>query len=347
MALLNRGRLRPSTWIPLVLMAISAGGCMLFSGHGAGDPPLAFNHAVHVKEGLECTDCHAGAADSDQPGMPGAAQCQLCHANLDKDKPPEKRVASLFTDGNFRALHATKLSSEVIFSHSAHVGRGTECASCHKGIETSTRIQPEMHIGMDACNACHAAKTSEKPTAQAAGQDCATCHREIRKDVKPATHEHTWIKMHGQTVRGGGGALADRCSLCHTESTCTTCHTSQAPQNHDNFWRIRGHGIAAEVDRVNCMACHRPDSCERCHADTLPLSHAGTWGAPMDTHCLSCHFPLQGETCVVCHKGMPSHQTAAPMPPWHNPGMNCRQCHGVTQPLPHVDNGSTCTTCHH
>jgi hypothetical protein len=343
MALLNLSRLRPSTWIPLVAMAISAGGCMLFSGKGDPERPLAFDHAVHVKEGLECTDCHAGASDSDEPGMPGAAQCQLCHANLDKDKPPEKRAASLFTDGKFQAVHASRLPDEVIFSHSAHVGRGTDCAACHRGIEASTRIGPGMRIGMDDCNACHAGKATPRGTSQ----ECAVCHKEIRKDVAPPSHAQSWKKMHGQVARGAGDAIDERCSLCHTESTCTTCHMSEMPGNHDNFWRIKGHGIAAEIDRVNCMACHRPDSCERCHADTLPLSHVGTWGAPLDTHCLSCHFPLQSETCVVCHKGTPSHQTATPLPPGHNPGMNCRQCHGVTQPLPHVDNGSTCTTCHH
>jgi hypothetical protein len=34
------------------------------------------------------------------------------------------------------------------------------------------------------------------------------------------------------------------------------------------------------------------------------------------------------------------------MPPGHTPGMNCRQCHGLTAPLPHADNGSECARCH-
>jgi hypothetical protein len=343
MAILIRGRSIPATWIPLLGMLLAGGGCMLFSETSPENRPLAFNHAIHVKEGLECTDCHAGAADTDEPEMPGAAQCQLCHENLDKEKPPEKRVATLFSDGKFRAQHATHLSAELSFSHKAHVGRNTECSACHRGIETNERIGSEMRIGMDACTACHAAKG----TVQAGAQECATCHKEIRKDAKPQSHEHSWKKMHGQTVRGSSAATADRCSLCHTESTCASCHMATPPESHDNFWRLRGHGIAAEVDRVTCAACHRPDSCERCHADTPPMSHAGQWGSPRDTHCLSCHFPLQGNNCVVCHRGTPSHQTATPMPSSHSPGMNCRQCHGVTQPLPHVDNGSTCTTCHH
>jgi hypothetical protein len=26
--------------------------------------------------------------------------------------------------------------------------------------------------------------------------------------------------------------------------------------------------------------------------------------------------------------------------------MNCRQCHGMTAPLPHVDKGDDCNACH-
>jgi hypothetical protein len=343
MALLIRGRSVPSSWIPLVGMLLAGGGCMLLSESSPGEKPFAFNHAIHVQQGLECTDCHAGADSRDEPGMPVLAQCQLCHQDLDKEKPPEKHATVLFEGKVFKAQHAMQLGDEVIFSHQAHVARGQECSACHTGIEASERIGPEIRMSMDGCTACHA----KSATATKAPEDCAVCHKEIRRDREPTSHLHAWTRMHGQVVRAGSEELGDRCSLCHTESTCTNCHASTPPENHDNFWRIRGHGIAAEVDRTNCAVCHRPDSCERCHADAMPLNHTGMWGTPRDTHCTACHFPLQSNGCVACHKGTPSHALATPMPPTHTPGMNCRQCHGVTQPLPHVDNGSTCTMCHH
>ncbi len=312
---------------------------MLLSRLGPGQRPLAFNHAIHAKEGLECSDCHAGAAESDEPGLPSRPQCMLCHENLDKDKPPERHVVTLFSETKFQAQHAARLDDELIFSHRAHVARGEECASCHRGIDSNVRIGPEIRVTMDDCTACHASKGGS--------QECAACHREVRKDEKPASHHHNWRRMHGGAVRAGSEEVADRCTLCHNESSCTSCHADSPPENHNGFWRTRGHGIAAEMDRDNCAVCHRPDSCARCHADTTPLSHTGMWGATRDTHCLACHFPLQSNTCAVCHKGTPSHELATPMPPWHNAGMNCRQCHGVTQPLPHVDNRATCTMCHH
>lgn len=342
MAILNLQRARPGTWIALVAMAVTGGGCMLLSRLSGGEKRFAFDHAIHVEEGLDCSDCHVGAEDSDEPGMPVLQQCLLCHVDLDAEKPPEKKVETLFVEGKFAAAHAARLAGDAIFSHARHVGAKLECAACHQGIETNRRIGLEVRVSMDACTACHA----DRGTAN----ECATCHTEIREDRPPATHEQNWKRMHGRVVRAESAELADRCSLCHGESTCATCHQEEPPTSHNNFWRIRGHGIAAGMDRASCAVCHRSDSCEQCHAEVLPQSHVGMWGAPLDRHCFTCHFPLRDNGCAACHKDTPSHLTATPMPDWHDPGMNCRQCHSTTfgagQPIPHVDNGSTCTTCH-
>jgi hypothetical protein len=344
MALLNRMRASPRTWIPLLFMA-ATGGCAIFGSFGSKEKPLAFNHAVHAKEGLECSDCHSGATDSDEPGMPAKPQCMLCHADLDKDKAPDKKIETLFQDGKIVAAHVSRLGPERIFSHKSHAsaasdgGYGQECSACHAGIDTNTRVDAALAVTMDECSACHLAKS--------APNECATCHREIRKEMAPATHAQAWKKTHGHAVRQRSEETADRCVLCHTESSCTTCHQVMPPDNHNQNWRLRAHGLVAMMDRENCAACHRSDSCERCHADTVPQNHMGMWGSPKDTHCASCHFPLQAEGCVVCHKGTPSHALAPPMPGWHNPGMNCRQCHGAGQSFVHVDNGSSCTMCHH
>jgi hypothetical protein len=102
------------------------------------------------------------------------------------------------------------------------------------------------------------------------------------------------------------------------------------------------------VDRENCAACHEPTSCERCHADVKPRNHVGQWGGlhSHDTHCLVCHQPLSQEGCVACHATAKSHLLAAPKPSDHYPGMDCRACHGLSQALPHVDNGDDCNACH-
>src|SRR6185503_1230191 len=99
--------------------------------------------------------------------------------------------------------------------------------------------------------------------------------------------------MHGQCVRRSSGATAERCDLCHKDSSCIQCHREEAPTNHNAFWHLRGHGIAAMMDRQNCAACHETDSCVRCHEEAIPRNHVASFGSPQDTHCLSCHFPLQ------------------------------------------------------
>ena len=317
-----------------------AGGCVLAGVFGGGRE-LAFSHAIHVQEeGLECINCHEDLAVSDDPGMPPPDLCSLCHEVLDEGRPPEQQVASLFAGGTFAAQHVSALDAELRFSHRRHVGALDEddCAACHVGVESSTAVGEELSLSMADCTACHADR--------GVPNRCDTCHTEVGVDRAPQNHARGWERLHGRTFRDPGEATAEQCALCHTESTCAACHLNQAPASHDEHWRLRGHGAMASLDRQTCAVCHQASDCESCHADTAPLSHMGSWGAPRDTHCFTCHQPLPGNGCVVCHKGTPSHQLATPKPSWHTPAMNCRQCHGAGQALPHVDNGDNCNSCH-
>ena len=60
---------------------------------------------------------------------------------------------------------------------------------------------------------------------------------------------------------------SDQCSLCHQPSECTDCHSVELPESHDNFFRRRGHGLIASMDRQSCATCHDSDSCDRCHQE--------------------------------------------------------------------------------
>jgi len=327
-----------------LVAVVSLGGCMLVRALQA-DEPLAFNHKVHVEgEGLECADCHSRWEDAEDPGLPLPAQCALCHSDLDAEKPADRQVASLFTDGRFRATHAGKLPDEVLYSHQQHATRGLECVTCHAQVAQDdghlAQHKAELITSMDECLACHA--TGNGPHES----DCAACHSQIRADVPPPSHAANWKRYHGTLVRAHADERAERCSTCHAQSSCESCHQLELPQNHDNYWRRRGHGLTASMDRQSCMTCHDTDSCQRCHEDSKPISHTGAFGAPRDNHCLICHEPLRGESCGVCHAQATSHEQATPLPADHLPSMNCRQCHGHGQPLPHVDNGQQCTSCH-
>jgi len=336
MAFLSDNPRAAGAQLAFALAAAALAGCILFQ---SDDQPLAFSHRLHVvDEGLGCTDCHMTAEDDEAPGMPVLPQCMLCHADIDSEKPEERRIAGLFEGNLFKAARVTALSDEIVFSHLQHALSDYECASCHTDIESSDRLDERLAVSMDECSACHV----ESGTAA----ECTTCHSQIRADQPPWTHDHLWLQVHGPVSRAHGAKVVDRCDMCHRESSCTLCHQEQPPQNHTNYWRRRGHSLVAGMDRDNCAACHRPNFCNRCHLEVEPVNHTGMWGSTLNRHCMSCHFPLPSEGCYTCHKDAPSHGLAAPKPPDHTPGMNCRQCHGVTAPLPHVDNGGDCNICH-
>jgi hypothetical protein len=322
-----------------MLLAITA--CSLSDMFGEEEEQgLVFNHQVHADEGLECADCHMGVTDSDEPGMPGLDGCMLCHESMqDEETPAEERVETMFdAEGRMKAKSLSRLADETIFSHLGHVNAELECSACHGQVEVATSIDEAVVVSMDDCMDCH----GERAVANA----CTTCHTEYDIAKAPHTHDHNWDKLHGRVVRAHTEGLVNDCSLCHTEATCTSCHRDEQPESHTNYFRLRGHGIQASIDRESCWACHRAESCDRCHSSTTPLSHTGSWGGSRSTHCVGCHEPLRSSSCYTCHKATPSHRMATPKPPGHVASMNCRLCHGMGAPLPHVDNGSDCNSCH-
>ena len=306
--------------------------------------PAKFSHKVHVvKQSIDCEDCHTQAKDADHAGMPTLGTCSLCHSS---DEDAAKYIKPFEIDGKISWTEATKIPDEVKFSHKLHAEKGAACEECHKGIKDSDGISRKVRVDMDGCLKCH------NPKKIAA--DCKTCHKDVDKKWKPASHEHNWKRMHGQVARANVvPPMENRCSLCHTDNTCAACHKDTPPDNHNNFWRLRGHGVQARVDRDSCATCHRTDFCDRCHFETKPISHTGGWGDPLFRHCLTCHVPLRDEGCFTCHKNLDSHLSAPALPSdlTHQSATpnDCRACHakGKPIPIPHPDNGDSCRNCHH
>lgn len=322
----------------LTSLVLCAAGCVLA---GRAKPRFAFSHAEHVGEqSLACVSCHADAGRSDEPGMPDADACSVCHDEIDATKPKALHVAQLFDGASYRAAHALALDAEVKFSHARHAAVISDCGACHADVATSAGETAGAFM-MDRCTTCHDDRN--------VSPDCAVCHTRVGIDTAPLSHAVDWKRGHGRCVRSGSDATADRCALCHQESSCIQCHREEAPANHTAHWLQRGHGVTARMDRQNCAACHREESCASCHAEETPRNHTAAFGSPKNTHCVSCHFPLQATGCVTCHRDTRSHALAPPKPrdPIHVRGQNCRQCHVPPRTLEHVDNGSDCNACHH
>lgn len=143
--------------------------------------------------------------------------------------------------------------------------------------------------------------------------DCSDCHDGRSQKSKPKSHlKIDWLRKHGKYANlKYGFNNGNVCYLCHTESQCSKCHLQQAPLNHTEFWKRRGHGAFVGIDRSTCMACHKsPDFCERCHSTTKPVTHNAAWTGLVNNHCQNCHFPItasDSQKCYVCHKETPSH----------------------------------------
>ncbi|MGH7144563.1 MAG: cytochrome c3 family protein [Planctomycetota bacterium] len=327
--------------LPFALL-IGAVGCIAVQELAIyQERPIRFSHAIHMTQAkLACLDCHGDPKSADGIGMPIARKCTLCH----NDKAAfESHLKPFLIDKKVVFTNVTDEGPDIKFSHAIHLAKNVSCESCHQGIDTSQAVSMDLKVGMQTCVACH--EQNNVPAS------CETCHRTTRQNVPPPSHKLNWLVVHGPESKFHSQVTQNQCSLCHTEQTCNSCHQSQAPVSHTEFWKLRGHGISAEIDRESCATCHKSDSCDRCHQNTAPTTHTAAWLAPRDTHCLSCHEPLNrdNENCAVCHSGTPGHNSAPPKPSWHLASMNCRQCHGpgLSQPLPHVDNGDDCNECHH
>lgn len=334
---------KPALAIALVGIVV---GCALIRSLTNPEKPYVFSHRLHVgDQELSCDDCHYGEPDT--PGMPTLDDCQICHEELDEENEPGRRVTSLFDGDVYRALHASRITGDVLFDHDSHAdGYVEDCASCHRGIESSRRILASDFVTMDTCTSCHSKSGLE-------AADCSLCHDEIDKTWQPPDHARSWQRLHGEVVRCGatGADTAQQCSLCHEESACVACHKVTPPRDHNNYYRLRGHGIAASIDRNRCSTCHEPDGCDRCHMTTEPRSHVGSFGSPLNRHCLGCHLPLRPTNggCTTCHRDTPSHLSAPPLP-LNQPHLTardaqCRECH-IPGRLRHPDNGDSCRFCH-
>lgn len=327
------------------LVLLAAGCGFLASPETTGPVVSPFPHDRHLRGlDLTCLDCHPMDAPG-EPAMPLRETCEGCH-----DPAEEKALFARFfkapshdpalVQGNW--VHAGRQAEEILFQHKQHLAGGQlGCLDCHAGLAAQPAVYARSNMRMARCMDCHKQRVPEKT-------GCAICHSTINREVKPESHSPAWLRRHGRFAGPNAGAqTAHQCALCHHESACNDCHTTQMPTSHTPHWRSRGHGHMAGIDRSACFTCHNVHQCDQCHRTVKPRDHGPGFGAPKNHHCHSCHLPLNGgDRCHVCHRDAPSHGLAV-MPadedhasPYTN---NCTRCHPA---IKHPDNGDNCGYCH-
>jgi predicted CXXCH cytochrome family protein len=335
-----------------VALSVFVGACMTLQNGEAPRPTeedrgFKFSHATHAEQGMDdCSACHDLTSDNAYLlTAPAHDLCSICHEIDDTVEPPVGCDLCHTRDDNSVTIPPSRFSSEIIFDHAPHTDAGLECAACHTDLDDKVFTRPP---DMASCMDCHG-QTDPKLN------ECSVCHQEIRQDVIPQFRGKTriahdapaiWERVHGQEARMD----PQFCALCHEqEASCNDCHSRTPPQDHTLAWRNRTHGLHATWDRGSCAVCHEENFCIKCHENSTPSSHRGSWGAPLNRHCVSCHFPEEQSNCTVCHERI-DHKQAMPSP--HSFGVfppNCAACHpgGLPHRAPHAMNSSVaCVVCH-
>lgn len=138
---------------------------------------------------------------------------------------------------------------------------------------------------------------------------CEECHD--GRIFLPSYHFSGWRIRHGKMKKNQyQEEHGKQCDDCHQKNACIDCHKKRKPRSHTSFFRIRGHGLKADMDRQSCATCHKESFCIRCHQHTKPMNHKGNW---LQRHgymipagqlknigkCNVCH---SAGWCLSCHK---------------------------------------------
>ena len=319
--------------LPTLALVLAALALVLAPAIGKDAPP-AFAHAIHLKNGVGCPDCHK-MIPSDRGVLrvlPGRAVCLPCH----KDSTWPTAVP--------------KGERGVTFVHSGHQDAIKDCAACHKDPDAKAG-KATWHA---ACATCHQSAYDEL--------QCGLCHGATPFTAQNAlndfTHKDRFLAEHGPYATRS----AQTCRQCHTESWCNDCHGKRAQPRpsikypeavtrnliHRGDW-VTLHPAEARTDDSKCLSCHARKDCNACHArnsvgpaaDHPTFTHPASWLANHGkqarediTRCASCHEQTGFGNCVACHKA----SGPTPINP-HPKGWESR-VHGMSQ------HQGMCAKCH-
>jgi hypothetical protein len=202
------------------MLAMAAGSGML---QGQGMKP--FSHRLHLKLKLECTQCHAAAAQStrvDDDLLPRKEVCLPCHKEVTIPPPPKTPLARFshathLKLGNIGPVLARAIDSKTYLSAPgdlrAHLNGANACTACHRGLEQSDRVTVAALPRMADCLVCH--NQIDPP------ESCEFCHAKSM-DLKPANHTPDFLDSHS---RKSAGVDKASCAVCHGRKfTCLGCH---------------------------------------------------------------------------------------------------------------------------
>lgn len=148
--------------VPVVGLGVVAGVTFFFSPYYTDvgyspDQPVKYSHELHAGEmGIDCRYCHNTVEYAGYAAVPPTATCMNCHKHVGTDKASLAKVRESYDTGEpipWMKIH--QLPDYAYFNHSAHVGAGVGCVSCHGRIDHMEEVYLHEPLSMGWCMRCH------------------------------------------------------------------------------------------------------------------------------------------------------------------------------------------------
>lgn len=162
-------------WKAIYYWEDSSGGRVIRQNYS--EQPIAFNHNLHISNGLECVSCHKYVETMERATIPNIEVCSGCH---DPEEPmtnpvsAEEKKLGNYIKGQQKIpwVKIYTVPDFVYFSHNGHVTIGKQqCIFCHD--DMTKRIKPLskqlIKINMQRCIDCHIKNQVV--------HKCTTCHK--------------------------------------------------------------------------------------------------------------------------------------------------------------------------
>jgi hypothetical protein len=246
---------------------------------------VAFEHSIHAKEEIRCTDCHGGNAEArdikpahggnfrtltDRKSIPEL--CATCHSNSSMMRPynlPTEQFLIYQTSNHGQAL-ARGLDTAAV------------CSDCHGAHDILPATDPASRVYprnlADTCASCHADEALMEPV-----------------NLSSTVVEDYRNSIHGNALLDQGNSAAPDCTSCHgvhgaapygvgdVEKVCGACHQ----QVRQTFREGPHHEGMLAAGLSECASCHdyhavKPfdsaslkEQCVQCHDEDSAQARTG------------------------------------------------------------------------
>ena len=201
----------------------------------------------------------------------------------------------------------------LVFSHAAHLGRGTPCAACHPAASSSRSAVDNLLPTEAACRPCHPIDRSQ-PDLVVAGAPpvaCRACHPGYTAGAPVA---RTYIPPPPLKFDHSAHRAAP-CESCHgdlrnvalataqhlpTMAACLRCHTDGTSERHCTDCHLAGRGGLLETHFAHGTLVPVHDGLGDAHGPDFATHHAQE-ARQVGATCTACHDRSE---CVACHQGV-------------------------------------------